>query len=62
MSESTAPEPADGDTAVCRTCGQPITYGTATEPGFLPRTGWRDNHSQPLVCFHAVDYKHSPRD
>lgn len=52
--------PAEGDTATCRYCRKPITYGTRTEPGYLPRTGWRDAHREPLVCFSARDLTHVP--
>lgn len=46
---------------LCRTCMRPLTWETRTEPGYLPRTGWYDDaHSDPLVCFKAVDYRHVP--
>lgn len=54
-------EPAIGTTAICRTCGLPITYTVVEEYGYKPRTGWSDgNRSDPLVCFKAAHYRHVP--
>lgn len=57
----TTDSPEIGDTAVCLTCGQPITYLTVTDPGFLPRTGWRDNLPHSLHCGKSIDFQHRPR-
>ena len=46
---------------LCRTCMEPLTWETRTEPGYKPRTGWCDGaRSDPLVCFKAIDYRHVP--
>jgi hypothetical protein len=51
----------EGTTTTCRNCRETITWCTRTEPGFLPRTGWRDrSRIAALVCFKAEDFTHHP--
>lgn len=59
--DNATPDPQIGDTGVCRTCRQPITFTTLHTPGFQPRTGWSDGAQRDaLVCFRARDYAHVP--
>ncbi len=56
-----AEQATEGDTGICRTCTELITFTTVEEPGYLPRTGWSDGaHRDALVCFKAIGYRHVP--
>lgn len=51
---------AEGSTAICLTCQHPIMWCTRTEPGYLPRTGWRDALPSPLHCGASRNFDHQP--